>query len=83
LFNDTEGAKPEGSDKSEGSTAEALSSVAEAKSGSCPLNSSFLRLHMLQGHPLQLQEKILDEKIYQLPRLKEQEKTEELLRMML
>jgi hypothetical protein len=37
---------------------------------------------MLQGHPPAAR-KILDEKIYQLPRLKEQEKTEELLRMML
>jgi pyruvate/2-oxoglutarate dehydrogenase complex dihydrolipoamide acyltransferase (E2) component len=56
---DTEGAKPEGSDKSEGSTAEALMApVAEAPKGctSSDSSSSYSGCDMLQGH-LQLQEK--------------------------
>jgi 2-oxoglutarate dehydrogenase E2 component (dihydrolipoamide succinyltransferase) len=82
---DTEGAKPEGSDKSEGSTAEVAPAapVAEAKkSGSCTsLTAAATRLrHMLQGH-LSSCKKNLDEKI---PTTSVKGTgTEELLRMML
>jgi 2-oxoglutarate dehydrogenase E2 component (dihydrolipoamide succinyltransferase) len=65
---DTEGAKPEGSDKSEGSTAEVAPAapVAEARKKAAaaparPPAATRLR-HMLQGH-LSSCKKILDEKI--------------------
>jgi 2-oxoglutarate dehydrogenase E2 component (dihydrolipoamide succinyltransferase) len=64
---DTEGAKPEGSDKSEGSTAEVAPAapVAEAPKAAAapaPTPAAATRLrHMLQGHSSC--KKILDEKI--------------------
>jgi 2-oxoglutarate dehydrogenase E2 component (dihydrolipoamide succinyltransferase) len=63
---DTEGAKPEGSDKSEGSTAEVARSRLKRQSAAAPAltPAAATRLrHMLQGHPPAAR-KILDEKKY-------------------
>jgi 2-oxoglutarate dehydrogenase E2 component (dihydrolipoamide succinyltransferase) len=64
---DTEGAKPEGSDKSEGSTADRSSgSVAEAPSGSCTSSdssSSYSGCDICFRDTLSSCKKILDEKI--------------------
>jgi uncharacterized protein YeaC (DUF1315 family) len=69
---DTEGAKPEGSDKSEGSTAEALQRLLLLKRQKAA-DQQHSTAAMLQGH-LSSCKKNLDEKKYQLPRLKEQER---------
>jgi 2-oxoglutarate dehydrogenase E2 component (dihydrolipoamide succinyltransferase) len=51
---DTEGAKPEGSDKSEGSTAEVAQLAVKPKAAApapAPLQQQLRLQHMLQGHP--------------------------------
>jgi hypothetical protein len=64
---DTEGAKPEGSDKSEGSLQKSPSGpVAEAPKAAAPAPAAALRLqHMLQD-TISSCKKILDEKKYSI-----------------
>jgi hypothetical protein len=63
-FNDTEEPKPEGSDKSEGSTeAEQLRLLLKAKQQLDQLSSNCSAATYAQGHHSQLQRKIFSEKI--------------------